>query len=342
MEQILAHFFANSSHIPIERIESGHINDTFLVQWATKKYILQRVNTDIFTNPKAISKNMVLINQYLKASDYRFQVVDLVKTVHGKTYFEDKKQGFWRVMPFIEESYAPEQPRDIAQVQAAGSAFGHFMASLKNLPVAKLQVILPNFHNATWRFEQFEAALQTALPARLKVAEKWVTTALSYQYLVVHYQKIIAELPLRTTHNDTKITNILFQKNTHQPLAIIDLDTVQAGTILSEFGDMVRTFCNTSTEDEANIHQIKFRADYFEALKTGFLSETASVLTPLEVESLRFGAQLTIYVQALRFLGDYLKGDVYYKVKYAAHNLVRAINQLVLLAEMNSELETRK
>jgi aminoglycoside phosphotransferase (APT) family kinase protein len=216
-------------------------------------------------------------------------------------------------------------------VQAAGSAFGHFMASLKKLPVERLRTILPNFHDATWRFAQFEEALQNALPARADFAKKWITTALSHQHFIHHYQQIIADLPIRTTHNDTKITNILFDKTTHEPLTIIDLDTVQAGTVLSEFGDMARTFCNSATEDEADITKIKFRADCFEALKTGFLAETRDILTDLEVENLAFGAKLTIYVQALRFLGDYLKGNVYYKVKYADHNLVRAINQLTLL-----------
>jgi Ser/Thr protein kinase RdoA (MazF antagonist) len=331
MQKIIAYFFPNATTIRTEKLQSGHINDTFLITVDEKKYILQRINTHIFSQPKAIIRNMILVNRYLQRSDYRLQVVSLMKNKGEKVYFDSKKHGFWRVMPFIEQSYAPEQPRDSAQVQAAGRAFGHFMASLKKLPVARLRTILPNFHDASWRFEQFEEALQQALPARAEVAKKWITIALSYQHLIAHYQHIIADLPLRTTHNDTKITNILFNNHTHEPLAIIDLDTVQAGTVLSEFGDMVRTFCNTASEDEPDTTKIKFRTDYFDALKIGFLKETHPILTNLEIENLDFGAKLTIYIQALRFLGDYLKGDVYYKIKYDDHNLVRAINQLVLL-----------
>jgi thiamine kinase-like enzyme len=328
---ILPYFFPNTIDIITEKIQSGHINDTFLAKINDKKYIVQRVNTHIFPNPKAIATNIILVNATLKKSNYRFQVVDLVQTTHGKSYYQSKKHGFWRVMNFIDNSYAPEQPRDIAQVQAAGQAFGHFMAALQHLKVEKLQTILPNFHNAAWRWAQFEDALKNAIPTRAEAAKNAIAVALSYQYLITHYQKIIPDLPLRTTHNDTKITNILFDTNTHEPLAVIDLDTVQAGTVLSEFGDIVRTFCNTATEDEADTTKIAFRKDYFDALKIGFLAQTAGILTDVEVENLLFGAKLTIYVQAIRFLSDYLKADIYYKVKYDTHNLVRAVNQLTLL-----------
>ncbi len=331
---ILPHFFPNTTDITVEKIQSGHINDTFLAKINGKKYIVQRINTHIFPNPKAISTNITLVNAALKKANYRFQVVDLVKSTQGKSYYQSKKHGFWRVMHFIENSYAPEQPQNNAQVQAAGQAFGHFMEALQHLKVEKLQTILPNFHNAAWRWAQFEDALKNAIPTRAELAKNAITSALSYQYLITHYQKIIADLPLRTTHNDTKITNILFDTNTHEPLAVIDLDTVQAGTVLSEFGDMVRTFCNTAAEDEADVTKIAFRKDYFDALKIGFLAETADILTDIEVENLLFGAKLTIYVQALRFLGDYLQGNVYYKVKYDNHNLVRTINQFTLLDQL--------
>lgn len=138
-------------------------------------------------------------------------------------------------------------------------------------------------------------------------------------------------MPLRVTHNDTKISNLLFDKNTHKPLAIIDLDTLQYGTMLSEFGDMVRSYCSNVSEDEEIFEKISFRFDIFDALKEGFLSELAEILTPIEIENLDFGAKLTIFIQGIRFLSDFLNNDIYYKTKYNNHNLVRAKNQFALL-----------
>jgi aminoglycoside phosphotransferase (APT) family kinase protein len=262
------------------------------------------------------------------------QLLSPYQTLNGKNYhIEDN--AYWRALRFIENSYTLEKCENTTQAFAAGQGFGHFLARLSDFNSPDFQTIIPHFHDAEHRWKQFNDALKNATPNRFDMAEEDILFALNHAHLVDFYKKIIKKMPVRVTHNDTKIANLLFDKNTHKPLAVIDLDTLQYGTMLSEFGDMVRSYCNNTREDEENFRKISFRFDIFDALKEGFLSELKEVLTPIEIQNLDFGAKLTIFIQGIRFLTDFLNNDIYYKIKYSDHNLVRAKNQFALLQSFN-------
>jgi hypothetical protein len=335
--EIITLFFPKITDYQIVSYGNGHINSTFLVTWKVdgiaQKYILQAINTKIFQQPEKIANNIKLVADFLSNQAYRYKVLQPILTAEGKT-FVVKEEKYWRVFPYFSNSYAPETCNNFAQAYDAGIAYGHFFKTLSTLEVEKLETIIPDFHNATLRWEQFEKSLKNAKTKRLEEAKELIDFCKKNQHYIEKYKEIIPKIPIRTTHNDTKITNILFDKNTHKPLAIIDLDTIQPGTILSEFGDMVRTFCNSGNEDEPNESKISFQENFFDALKKGFLSECGDFLEKIEIDSMVFGAKLTIFVQAMRFLTDYLNNDIYYKISFPKHNFYRAKNQITLLKKI--------
>ncbi len=338
IEHILKKYYPKSADIVYVTQSSGHINSTFFVtfslQGEKKSVVLQKLNTAVFEQPSLIAHNINALNVFLKTKPYRLQKVELFLTADGYDYVEDDT-GYWRAINYISNSYTLEKCESVGQAFAASQAFGHFFKALSDFPTHLIKTIIPRFHDATWRHEQYLEALKSVRPKRLIEAKSTIEIASQFQYLVEKYKDTIKEIPVRVTHNDTKISNILFDKNTHQPLAIIDLDTVQSGTILSEFGDMIRSFCNAANEDEQIADKITFRNTIFDALKKGFLAETSEILTSKEIASLDFGVKLTIYIQGLRFLTDFLSNDIYYKTKYTNHNLVRAKNQFILLEKFS-------
>jgi serine/threonine protein kinase len=338
LQYIIKNYFPYSTDIEIITFGNGHINMTYLVTLKVedeiKKFILQELNTNIFSVPEKIAKNISAVSDFLKSQPYELQILSPIPTVLDEVYVVENK-NYFRLFPYISDSYAPVKCESVAQAFASGKAFGHFFKTLSLLPVSKLETIIPQFHDATLRWEQFSNALKNADKKRFQEAQKEIAFCVQNIDLIAKYKQVISQIPLRATHNDTKITNILFDKNTHNPLCIIDLDTLQPGTILSEFGDMVRTFCNTATEDEQQIENINFQEDIYNALKTGFISETSEILSKIEINLLPFAAKLTIFVQALRFLTDFLNNDIYYKIKFSTHNLRRARNQIALLKQVN-------
>jgi Ser/Thr protein kinase RdoA (MazF antagonist) len=222
------------------------------------------------------------------------------------------------------------------QAHVAAKAFGAFARALNGLDASQLQATIPNFHNGLWRLEQFHQAIQNAIPERLAEARAEVDAILAHQSL---FQQVAdLHLPLRAIHHDTKVNNLLFDaaadKAHPTAVAVIDLDTVMPGIVLSDFGDLVRTATSLANEDEADLSKIHFRQPIYEALLEGFLSEMGDILTPAERSALPLAGPWLTLMQAVRFIGDYIVGDVYYKVKYAGHNLVRGRNQLALFGQM--------
>ena len=339
LEHIIKKYFPYSADIKTVAFGNGHINSTYLVTLTAenveKKYILQQLNTTIFSTPEKIAKNINTLSDFLQTQPYRLQILTPVLTTEGDVYVVENK-NYFRVFPYISDSYAPEKCESVTQAFASGKAFGHFFKTLSGLNVSYLETIIPQFHDATLRWEQFSKSMKNASKKRFQEAQSEIVFCVENIQLIEKYKQAVSQIPLRATHNDTKITNILFDKKTHNPLCIIDLDTVQPGTILSEFGDMVRTFCNSAEEDEHQEKNINFREDIYDALKKGFISETSEILTKNEIDLLPFAAKLTIFVQALRFLTDFLNNDIYYKIKFANHNLVRAKNQISLLKSMRN------
>ena len=338
LKYIIKKYFPYSTDIQIISYGNGHINTTYLVtleiELKKEKFILQLLNTKIFSSPEKVAKNIDTVSDFLKSQPYTLQIVSPIKTASGEIYVVEN-ENYFRLFSYVSNSYAPEKCKNIIQALASGKAFGHFFKTLSSLPVSNLETIIPQFHDASLRWKQFSDAMKNASEERLRAAQNEIIFCKKNIDLIEKYQQVISQIPLRATHNDTKITNIIFDKTTHKPLCIIDLDTLQAGTILSEFGDMVRTFCNTAEEDEAQEENINFRQDIYQALKEGFISETSEILSEIEIDLLPFAAKLTIFVQALRFLNDFLNHDIYYKIKYPTHNLVRAKNQITLLKKIN-------
>ncbi len=334
LEHITKKYFIEVTDFEFFMLNPGLINSSYHVVFKTgkekKNVVVQQLNTQIFEYPEKIANNINLVNAHLSKSDYHLALLCPYQTLKGENYHIEAG-NYWRIFHFIDNSYTLEKCENTTQAFGAGQGFGQFLAALSSFQQQDFETILPDFHNAAHRWRQFLAAMKYAKANRFATAQQEIIFAVEHAYLIDFYKKIIEKIPVRVTHNDTKISNLLFDKNTHKPLAVIDLDTLQYGTILSEFGDMVRSYCNNVDEDEQDFDKISFKFDIFDALKKGFLSELESTLQAIEIENLDFGAKLTIFVQGLRFLTDFLNNDVYYKIKYSNHNLVRAKNQFALL-----------
>ena len=260
-------------------------------------------------------------------------------TVEERNPDASGKGSVWRLMPFVDNAFSILKVENENQARTAAAAFGEYARFLSDLDTAKLETIIPNFHNADFRIQQFRDSLKKDDPSvfRFKKAE----FALDFiEKRLPFFENKNLNLPQRATHNDTKISNILFDKKTAAATCIIDLDTLQSGEILSDFGDMVRTYTPQYDEDfDADLSLVEMRFSYFEALAEGFLSEIGNVLTDSERKNLVFGAKRTVFVQALRFLTDYLNGDIYYKTERPDHNLARTRNQIALLKSIEKQAD---
>ena len=311
---------------------SGHIHSTFKVSVQTNSgsvsFLLQKVNTHIFPQPEGMTNNLLLANAQLHQQGYHYRCLEPQATREG-TYLVYTPDGVWRMFPFIDNTFSPNQVETIEQVEVAAKAYGHFLAKLADLPLEQLHLTLPDFTNGKLRWQQFEAAIKGASQDRLEAADREIADLREHQPLITSFDW--NDFPQRMTHHDTKINNLLFDKDTGACVAVVDLDTLMPGSWLYDFGDMVRTFCCSQSEEWHLPEQVYIRADFYAALKKGWLSEIGDWLTSQERERLKDGALWVIYVQALRFLTDYLQGDSYYKVQHEEQNLVRAKNQLALL-----------
>ena len=320
--------------LSIENLKSGHINDTFKVVVNAQNFILQRVNTAIFPEPLKIMENMETVANHLKSKDYKRSILEFVKTKHNTSIHFDGGDA-WRLMPFIENTYSILKVENENQAFIAAEAFGEYLSFLSDLDVSTIHTILPNFHNADFRIQQHQEALKnTPSVLRLKNAEN---DLVFIQKHLPYFANKKLNIPLRVTHNDTKISNILFDKTTHQAACIIDIDTLQTSTLLADFGDMVRSYTCSYDEDFVDATQIQMRFSYFEALFLGFHKKISQKILEEEKMILVYGAERTVFVQALRFMTDYLNNDVYYQTKSAEHNLVRAQNQLALFASIQQQ-----
>lgn len=264
--------------------------------------------------------------------------------LNGKYFVKDEDGSFWTLFLFIRDSHGIEEVSNPDQAFSAGKAFGHFQTQLSDLNSRGLIETIPNFHNGKFRFQQFSDAIASNEADRLSEMQPVVNQLLERKEEMLQLQTWLdnGELPLRITHNDTKINNILFDRD-HNILCIIDLDTIMPGSILFDFGDAIRTLGNSVAEDESDVSKISFQKDYFEAFTKGYLTESSRFLTTLEKENLVYSCRYMVWEQAVRFLTDYLNGDTYYKIAYPTHNKVRTLSQLRYLQVLESQkLEMEK
>lgn len=325
----VANFLAETDHLTFEPISNGHINNTFLVKASDgKKYILQKINTAVFPSPKNIAHNHLEVNKILEGKGYQRH---LLKPVIGRNAnYLDAEEQQWRLVEFIEDSHTHLKVPNPQTAYKAAEAFSEFYA-LVNSGEASILDPLPGFINFEKRIADYRAVLETA-PADLKNTAA-AEIAFVNEHLDLPTQWIESDkqglLPKRVIHADPKISNTLFGSD-GEVLAVIDLDTVMYGTLLYDFGDMIRSYTNTADEDDAKVLN-NFSAEIYSEVKRGFLSHLDGVLTDNEKSLLDYASAVVIYIQAVRFLADYLGGSTYYSIKYPEHNLDRTKNQINLL-----------
>jgi hypothetical protein len=326
---------------------NGHIHDTYLVNCSNNKgplqYIIQRINTYVFKWPEKIMKNIFRIAEHLKqgqtASTGVLIIPEPILTKDGSSFITDKSGSVYRCFTFVPDTISYDKVEDSGLAYEAASLFGRFIHDLRDLSPGEIEITIPDFHNLGKRYKAFREAAQTGLAKRIEDAAHEIEILDNYSSLSNWYDHLVAEcgLPERVCHKDTKINNVLISQHSHKAVCVIDLDTVMPGSILSDFGDMVRTFTNNSDEDAADLEKVFCRIDIFRSLAMGFLSETMPMLEKTETENLVFGAKYLTCMQAVRFLTDYLNGDVYYKTKYEEHNLTRTRNQIRLLQSIEDQ-----
>ncbi|ASU34116.1 phosphotransferase enzyme family protein [Mucilaginibacter xinganensis] len=336
---IIAQFNIQGSDFKVSPFGSGHINDTYLVKTLGlgQDYLLQKINNYVFKDVKGLMDNMVYITHHLKqkvaaTGNPDKEVLTFINCKNGKYYYKDDDDNYWRMTCFLQNTKSYDMVTTGKQAQQGGIAFGRFQYLLCDMKPDLLVEVIPDFLNIEHRLAQLTNAIKNDKVGRLKE----VLPELQFIKSRADDMKLLLQwgregiLPLRVTHNDTKFNNILLDEHGNIQ-CVIDLDTVMPGYVAYDFGDAIRSIINTAAEDEADLGTILLDIPLFKKFTRGYLSQTFSFLTGNELKSLMKGILLLPYMQAVRFLTDYLDGDVYYKTRFAGHNLQRTLAQMQLL-----------
>lgn len=327
-----------------EEFKTGHINDTYLIKTKKKPYfILQKINHNVFKEVASLVKNKINISTHLQKKfahlskqELHRRVLSFVYTKNGEAYYKENDGSYWNMTLFIEDSLTFDKVSSEEIAYEGGKLFGEFLNMTSDFEASKLIEVIPRFHDMSFRYSQFEEAIKIASKDRLFHAEKYIDLIKKSkaEMHIIQNLKDSGKIKLRVTHNDTKISNALFDLN-NKGLCVIDTDTIMPGIIHYDFGDAIRTICNSATEDETELDLVNFNLKYYKAYVKGFLETIGDSLTPIELKYLPLGAKSTIFIMALRFLTDYLNGDIYYKTNYPEHNFDRAKNQFKLIESLN-------
>lgn len=313
-------------------ISSGLLHTTWRVEVEGEPCaILQKINVQVFKHPNDIVFNLELLNKYLQVNNSSYSIMLPAFTKLGDRNWWQDENTCWRAFPFIKDSVTIERVTSVEEAYNAAYAFGHFTAQFQFFDATQLKVILPNFHDLSLRFRQFSDALQNGIEQRI---QKFATILHDLQFFswVSYYweSEINNKLPIRVIHHDTKISNVLFLRNSEDPV-VIDLDTVMPGTIISDIGDMMRTYLSEENETSCNWEAIHARASYYTNIIEGYSKGMGGILTDAEINAIPMSGVILIWMQALRFGTDYLLGDPYYGASYPEQNFDRCKNQLHLL-----------
>ena len=312
----------------------GHINVTYLVTTDQKRYIMQKMNTHVFPDSVKLMKNICAVTEYLKGLGV--ETLNVVPTKAGEPFLQ--ADANWRMYDFIERTVTYQTAPSKEVFADSGRAFGQFQNYLAGFDASVLFDVIPHFHDTPKRFSDFQAALEKDSLDRAKTCRSEIDFILSREKTYATAMTGLADgtLPLRVTHNDTKLNNILMDEKTDQARAVIDLDTIMSGSMIFDFGDSIRFGASTAAEDEKDLEKVHFSLELFRAYAEGFCSAVKDSITPREKELLPYGAYLMTIECGMRFLADYLSGDTYFATKYEGHNLVRARTQLKLAGEMEN------
>ena len=339
-QNILNSYRLTEDLVEIKPFGTGLINHTWVITTRDKKFILQRINHNIFKQPADIAANIRMIGDYLSLHYPDYLFVTAEQTLLKEDIVFDAPRGYFRLFPFIQGSHTIDVVSTPLQAYEAAKQFGRFTKLLSGFPAEQLRITLPDFHNLPLRYRQFETAISSGNKERIKEATATIFFLQQHRGIVTISESIPTNpaFKKRVTHHDTKISNVLFNEH-DKGLCVIDLDTVMPGYFISDVGDMLRTYLSPVSEEETDFAKIQIREDYFKAIAEGYLTEMNDELSPEEKAHFVYAGKFMIYMQALRFLTDYLNDDVYYGSKYEGHNFMRAKNQVVLLEQLMEQEE---
>lgn len=344
IKNIASLFLDNLSVTSTTPYGGGHINDTYLVEVHGRglKYVLQKINKNVFKTPLHVIQNIEKYLNHLHRQNEK--QLRTFKTRAGDPFVIDENGDYWRMFNCVENAHSFDVIEKESQAFEAAKAFGKMQRLSLDLDPKEFPETIPDFHNLDKRYQKFDAVCSSAIKERLFNAEKEILFVREQRKVSELISELISsgDLPIRITHNDTKLNNVLLSKATGKGICVIDLDTLMPGLVLYDFGDMVRTFTSPVPEDEKDSSKVILRKEIFAALSKGYLSELSEVLTQVEKEQLINGAKYMILIIGLRFLTDYLENDVYFKTAYPDHNLVRARNQFALLKDLLRKEEELK
>ncbi|MBQ8438159.1 MAG: aminoglycoside phosphotransferase family protein [Alistipes sp.] len=341
--EIASHFALEGEIASIEALGEGFINDTFVVKTtgSTPDYILQRKNHIVFPDVPGMMDNIKAVTEHIKAkvTNPMRETLTVVPATDGKLYHKDG-ENYWAVCIFIPDTVTYDRADSTALAYQGGVGIGRFQALLSDF-TSPLNETIKGFHNIRWRFEQWDATIAAdpvGCVSEVQQEIEWVESR--REQMLSFWSKVeTGEIPTHVTHNDTKISNILFDRPTGNVLCAIDLDTVMSSTSLNDFGDAIRSYTNTGAEDDKCLDNVEMSIDMFRAYAEGYLSEQRESMCASEKEWLAFSGRYITFEQVLRFLMDYIDGDKYYKIAYADHNLVRTRAQYKLLQSMERQYE---
>ncbi len=338
--QVSLQFETEGNPVACARFGEGHINETYKVDTdAGKCYVMQKLNARVFQNIPGLMANMVAVTRHIRQTDPDPRhTLRLVPTVSGADYYIDAEGGSWRMCHYVENSICLQRAESAEEFGKSGVAFGRFQRQLAGFPAETLAETIPHFHDTPARFRHFKEAVARDAMGRAASVQEEIDRVMAHEAEAGYLMERLANgtLPLRVTHNDTKLNNVMFDEETRQPLCVIDLDTVMPGLAANDFGDSIRFGASTATEDETDLAKVNFSLPYYEAYTRGFLSQCGDSLTPAEIQSLPMGAKLMTLECGLRFLMDYINGDIYFKIARPQHNLDRCRTQLALVDAMEA------
>jgi thiamine kinase-like enzyme len=332
--------FITTDNYNLTPITDGLINTTYLLEDKdqSRKFILQKINNHVFKQPEVIVNNHLLINEILRSNDYHFQIIEPVRSLANKLLVEDINGEPWRMLSFVENSVTFLTAPSLQTAFDAAKTFSYFLNTVNTEKLPAIEDSLPNFLNFEKRVADYKDSLKNAALHLRENAKAEIEITNQLLSLPDHWIKMEKnnQIPKRIIHADVKISNILFDQK-HNPLAVIDLDTMMISTILYDFGTMIQSYTNTTQEDDGTA-QNNFNPEMYKVVKEGFLFYLKEKLTPEESDHLDYAAQVAIYIQELRFLTDYLNGSTYYSITHPEHNLDRTKNQLELLKGLREYL----
>lgn len=335
IEFVLPAYGLQQDELVAEEFGTGLINNTWKITAPGRQYILQRINNDVFKKPNAIAENIGLIAEYLKLHHPQYLFAAPCTTTQNKSMVYVEGKGYFRLFPFIEGSHSFDVAATPEIAYEAAAQFGKFTSLLAGFDASKLNKTIPHFHNLSLRYQQFNNALITGNKERILKSTSSIDYLIEQNEIVTQYDKLCNDSAFkqRVTHHDTKISNVLFNGN-NKGIAVIDLDTVMPGYFISDVGDMMRTYLSPVSEEETDLSKIEVRDEFYKAIVQGYSSYMKNLLTEKERLSFFYAGRFMIYMQALRFLTDYINDDIYYGAKYEGQNLRRAQNQIVLLKRL--------